>query len=249
MSPAIFEMVCETCGLDGPFPEKFSHCPICGSGQFVEKKIETPVQDPPFERVVGTLDQQYETALRNFKIATGHHVFEAASIGSRIVERKKMRDDGHPAWPVFDLDSKAISFSDDISQHLPDCGSIIYTIWDVENTFLYAGIAGLHENPSRRNPLKKMESIASGKRQKESFCLLVHDRYVVPEIVAKGHLEDPSPDLDRITQDFIQKNLFYRFASFRDEVSASVVRHYLKEIRRGAYGFSPPRLNGISRDS
>lgn len=247
MQPVVFFMVCEICGLDGAFPyEKPSSCPNCGSSQFHEKKFEVPEQDPPFERMVGTLDQQYEIALRNFKVANNvHNIFKAASAGKPIVDRKKIRDEGHPAWPIFDLDGKAIPFSDDISQHIPDCGSIIYTVWDIENAFLYAGIAGLQKRPSQRNPLKKMESIASGKRQRESFCLLVHDRYVLPEIAVDGRLNDPSLDLDRVTQDFIHRNLFYRFASFKDEVSASVVRHYLKEIRRGAYGFPSPILNGI----
>ena len=249
MQPVVFFMICETCGLDGPFPEKLSHCPTCGSGQFVEKKIETPAQDPPFESVVGTLDQRYEIAFRNYQIAkAGVPLFESIRVLKPLVERKKMRDDGHPAWPIFDLDSKAIQFSEDISQRVPNYGSIIYTIWDVENTFLYVGIAGLQENPAHRNPLKKIESIASGKRQKESFCHLVHDRYVLPEIVAKGHLEDPFPDLDRVTQNFIHRNLFFRFAHFKEEVSTSVVRQYQKEIRRGAYGFLPPILNGTSRN-
>lgn len=247
MQPVVFFMVCETCGLDGAFPhEKPSSCPNCGSSQINEKKIEIPAQDPPFEMVVGTLDQRYEIAWRNYQIANaGVHLFESIRVLKPLFDQKKMRDEEHPAWPIFDLDVKAIPFSDDISQHIPNCGSIIYTIWDIENTFLYAGIAGLQKRPSQRNPLKKIESIASGKRQKESFCLLIHDRYVLPEIAVDGRLNDPSLDLDRVTQDFMQRNLFYRFASFKDEVSASVVRHYLKEVRRGAYGFPPPILNGI----
>jgi len=62
MQPVVFFMVCETCGLDGAFPyEKPSFCPNCGSSQINEKKLESPAQNPPFERVVGTLDQCYET--------------------------------------------------------------------------------------------------------------------------------------------------------------------------------------------
>lgn len=249
MQPVVYFMICDTCGLDGPFPHpKPPHCPSCGSSRFFEKQIEIPKQDPPFEVVTGSLDQQYEIVNRNLQIANSSYSFlEAVRIGDALSKRKALRDDGHPLWPVFDLDTKAISFSADLVSSVPTKGSIIYTVWDIENTLLYVGVAGLQRQPSQRNPLKKMESIASGQRQKEPFCLLIHDRYVIPTLVTKGHIDPVPLDLDKATREFIHGNLFFRFAHFTDEVSASVVRHYQKEIRRGSYGFPPPILNSVQR--
>ena len=242
-------MKCRTCGLDGEFLyEKPRHCPSCGSSQFNEKQIEIPKQEPPFERVVGTLDQQCEIAERNLQIANSFSsLLDAGRVGTALSKRKKLRDGEHPLWPVFDLDCRPISFRDDLVEKVPDYGSIVYTIWDIEDTLLYVGIAGLQREPFQRNPLKKLQSIASGKRQKEPFCMRVYDQYVIPDLVARGHLDSTSLDLNEATKDFIGNNLFFRFASFSDEVSASVVRHYQKEIRRGAYGFPSPVLNGVLR--
>ena len=249
MEYLVFHMLCQTCGLDGEFPyEKPRHCPSCGSSQFHERQIETPKQEPPFERVVGTLDQQCEIAERNLQIANSFcSLLDAGRVGTALSKRKKLRDGEHPLWPVFDLDCRPISFRDDLVEKVPDYGSIVYTIWDIEDTLIYVGIAGLKREPSQRNTLKKLQSIASGERQKEPLCMRIHDHYVIPDLVARGHLDSTSLDLNEATKDFIGNNLFFRFASFSEEVSATVARHYQKEIRRGAYGFPPPVLNGVLR--
>ena len=51
--------------------------------------------------------------------------------------------DGHDLSALFDSSSNPISFSEDPRGYVPDIGSIIYSVWDKDEKFIYIGISGL----------------------------------------------------------------------------------------------------------
>ena len=247
-----FEMICETCGLEELFVDKKpSQCPSCGSSSFKEAPSlhDRKYKNEAIKPITGTLDEQIaEVNQRLEKGGFSNTAFlKLVEKGSKLVERRNMRDHEHPARAIFDLSQRAIPFSEDVSKHIPEQGSLIYTIWDVEDNLLYVGVAGTQKEMARRNPLPRMLSHASGKRNGDQFCMSIHDFFVVPELLVSGGY-DPSRDkLDELTREFIHQHLFYRFAVFNDEVSHIVVRKLQSQIRRGAFGFLVPQLNGIKK--
>ena len=91
--------------------------------------------------------------------------------------------DGHDVSKLFDTSVTPISFSDDPRKHIPKNGSIIYSVWDVNEQFIYIGISGLQKSLEKRNPLSRMISHASGVRSGDQFCVYIHDFYVIPNIM------------------------------------------------------------------
>lgn len=51
--------------------------------------------------------------------------------------------DGHDLSPLFDMNSPKISFSEDPRDYIPTTGSIIYSVWNQDEEFIYIGISGL----------------------------------------------------------------------------------------------------------
>ena len=141
--------------------------------------------------------------------------------------------------------SSAISFRDDCRKHIPTTGSVIYTVWNQENDFIYVGISGLQNSLEKRNPQSRIQSHTRGRRSGDQFCVYVHDFYVIPEIVKKSAYEFSRRDLDRRTKAYIQRNLSYRFKSFQNEDSVKIVRNLEKEIKKGIFTYNPPILNGM----
>ena len=45
--------------------------------------------------------------------------------------------DGHDLSALFDSSTNPISFSEDPRRYVPDRGSIIYSVWDKEEKFIY----------------------------------------------------------------------------------------------------------------
>ena len=56
---------------------------------------------------------------------------------------------------LFDRSVKPISFQDNPNDHIPKFGSIIYTIWNNADEWIYLGIGGLGQSPGTPLPQKK----------------------------------------------------------------------------------------------
>ncbi len=151
--------------------------------------------------------------------------------------------DGHNLSALFDTSISPISFSEDPRNHIPKTGSIIYSVWDKNENFIYIGISGLQKSLNRRSPLSRMISHSSGVRSGDQFNVYIHDFYVVPTLVQSGKYEPAKGVLDKLTKEYIHQNLSYRFVSFQSEDSDTIVRGLEKQIQSGALGLSP-RLNG-----
>ena len=74
------------------------------------------------------------------------------------------------------------------------------------------------------------------------FCVYVHDNYVVPSLDLQTY-KFVKGDLDRLTQEYIHKNLSYRFCHFETEDSIQIVRKIETKIKNGHLGLRP-LLNG-----
>jgi len=155
-----------------------------------------------------------------------------------------MTIDGHNVSSLFEGESGLISFSEDPRKHIPAEGSVIYTVWDREGNFIYVGISGLQKSVEKRNPQSRMISHASGRRSGDQFCVYIHDYFVIPELVKNGSFEPAKGVLDKLTKNYIQSHLSYRFLSFDSEDSDVIVRSLERRIQTGASGIKP-YLNGI----
>ena len=151
--------------------------------------------------------------------------------------------DGHDLSDLFL--SSPISFRDDCRKHIPKTGSVIYTVWNQENDFIYVGISGTQKSLEKRNPQSRIQSHARGARSGDQFCVYVHDFYVIPEIVKKSTYEFSRGHLDGLTKEYIQSNLSYRFKRFQDEGSVKTVAELERELKKGIFGV--PILNGIEK--
>ena len=94
--------------------------------------------------------------------------------------------DGHDLSGLFDTSISPISFADEPRKYVPTSGSIIYSVWDKDEKFIYIGISGLQKSLERRNPLPRMVSHASGIRSGDQFNVYIHDFFVVPKLVQDG---------------------------------------------------------------
>lgn len=151
--------------------------------------------------------------------------------------------DGHDLSDLFDTSISPISFADEPRKYVPTSGSIIYSVWDKDEKFIYIGISGLQKSLERRNPLPRMVSHASGIRSGDQFNVYIHDFFVVPKLVKSGEYEPVKGALDKLTKAYIQENLSYRFVDFQSDDSDVIVRRLEKKIQSGALGLSPS-LNG-----
>ncbi len=151
--------------------------------------------------------------------------------------------DGHDLSALFDTSISPISFSEDPRNHIPKTGSIIYSVWDKDENFIYIGISGLQKSLDRRSPLSRMISHASGVRSGDQFNVYIHDFYVIPTLVQSGNYEPAKGVLDKLTKDYIHQNLSYRFVSVQSDDSDVIVRSLEKQIQSGAFGLTP-KLNG-----
>ena len=155
-----------------------------------------------------------------------------------------MEIDGHNVSSLFEGVDSLISFSEDPRKHIPTKGSVIYTVWDREGNFIYVGISGLQKSIEKRNPQSRMISHASGRRSGDQFCVYIHDYFVIPELVKNGSFEPAKGVLDKLTKNYIQGHLNYRFLSFESDDSDVIVRSLEKRIQAGDCG-KKPYLNGV----
>ena len=144
--------------------------------------------------------------------------------------------DGHNLNDLFDTQTSRISFGEDPRTHIPKTGSIIYSVWDYDEKFIYIGISGLQKSLEKREPLSRMIAHASGKRSGDQFCIYIHDFFVIPELIQKGIYTPLRGELDQLTKSYIHDNLYYRFISFQSDDSDEVVRRLENKIKNGEIG-------------
>lgn len=130
--------------------------------------------------------------------------------------------------------------------HIPDFGSIIYTVFLDKTEFIYVGIGGLAgNNVNDRNP-SRIRQHSQGNRSGDQFCIYIQDFYVLPELLGKEY----SPKkgyLDQLTKEFIKNRLSYRYFVIQSDDSHKAVRHLEREIQSGRFGHPLPKLNGNSK--
>ena len=151
--------------------------------------------------------------------------------------------DGYDLSKLFDNSIKPISFAEDPRKYISNNGSIIYSVWDKEDKFIYIGISGLQKSLEKRSPLSRMVSHCSGMRSGDQFCVYIHDFYVIPKLIQKGEYTASIGFLDKLTKEYIHENLSYRFVSFNSDDSDIIVRQLESKIKTGVLGLSPI-LNG-----
>ena len=151
--------------------------------------------------------------------------------------------DGHNLNDLFDTQTPRISFGEDPRTHIPKTGSIIYSVWDYAEKFIYIGISGLQKPLEKREPLSRMVAHASGNRSGDQFCIYIHDFFVIPELIRTGTYNPSRGELDKLTKSYIHDNLYYRFVSFQSDDSDAVVRRLENRIKMGEIGVMP-LLNG-----
>ena len=156
--------------------------------------------------------------------------------------------DGHDVSKLFDTSVTPISFSDDPRKHIPKNGSIIYSVWDVNEQFIYIGISGLQKSLEKRNPLSRMISHASGVRSGDQFCVYIHDFFVIPNLMKEKDYKPERGYLDKLTKTYIHANLSYRFIGFEGDDSDMIVRRLENQIKSGVLGLTPI-LNGTPTPS
>jgi hypothetical protein len=146
------------------------------------------------------------------------------------------------AWPNLDV---------------PRVASGVYTIWNRDGGYLYAGMAGgslTQESISERrlNPMAQAElwgrlnSHASGRRSGDQFCLYVADRLVLPTLAREtiAAVGNGTESMDRLAKEFIRKELSYRFVETRDSAETLEVERL---ARGGLASLGKPLLNPLGR--
>ena len=151
--------------------------------------------------------------------------------------------DGYDLSKLFDNSIKPISFAEDPRKYISNNGSIIYSVWDKEDKFIYIGISGLQKSLEKRSPLSRMVSHCSGMRSGDQFCVYIHDFYVIPKLIQQGEYTASKGFLDKLTKEYIHNNLSYRFVSFNSNDSDEIVRKLENKIKIRTLGFIPI-LNG-----
>jgi len=150
--------------------------------------------------------------------------------------------DGHDLSNLFEGDP--ISFKDKPEDYIHGNVSLIYSIWDSENRFIYVGISGIQKDPEKRKPVSRINKHRSGRRSGNQFCIYVHDRYVIPDIINAGNpYEYKKGHLDKLTRQHIRDHFSYRFVKFPQKNGAKIVTSLEKKIKSGVIGIFPV-LNG-----
>jgi hypothetical protein len=155
--------------------------------------------------------------------------------------------DNHVLTALFDSSSELRPFANSNIKDIPAHGSIIYTVFLDKSEFIYVGIGGLSgKSVIDRNPRSRIRQHTQGTRSGDQFCIYIQDFYVLPTLLgqpytpAKGHL-------DRLTKEFIQTRLSYRYAVIQSDDSNKVVRRIERELQSGQHGHAIPTLNGMTK--
>ena len=151
--------------------------------------------------------------------------------------------DGIDLSQLFDTAVQPISFAENPRDYVPTNGSIIYSVWDADKRFIYVGTSGLQKASDKRSPLSRIIGHASGRRSGDQFCVYIHDFYIVPRLIEEQSYIPKKGLLDKLTKDYIQTKLAYRFVHFTSDDSDVIVRSLENQIKSGVLGFAP-QLNG-----
>lgn len=148
---------------------------------------------------------------------------------------------------LFSSEVELRPFTTSNINHIPEYGSIIYTVFLDRNEFIYVGIGGLSgKSVKERNPRSRIIQHAQGRRSGDQFCIYIQDFYVIPSIIQKAY-EPKKGYLDTLTKEFIQKRLSYRYIVVQSDDSDKVVRKLERELQSNKHGRGFPKLNGMSR--
>lgn len=134
-------------------------------------------------------------------------------------------------------------FADWPCGNVPRSGSIVYTIWNRDGAFVYAGLSGRSVSGSARSngPFGRLRSHAAGRRSGDQFLIYVCDRLVLPRLgnrlvdVAAGHLS-----LDAETITYVRAELAFRWIGVNSPSEAFAIESRLKS---GGYPPGVPLLN------
>ena len=148
---------------------------------------------------------------------------------------------------LFSSDAELRPFTTSNISHIPEYGSIIYTVFLDQKEFIYVGIGGLSgKSVKERNPRSRIIQHAQGRRSGDQFCIYIQDFYVIPTIINKTY-KPKKGYLDTLTKEFIQSRLTYRYLVVQTEDSDKVVRSLERELQNNEHGYGIPSLNGVNK--
>lgn len=145
-------------------------------------------------------------------------------------------------------------FADWPNDQVPRRASSVYTVWRHEE-FIYVGmsgrgvsaedfVAGQGSDGEAKWLWTRLDSYASGRRSGDQFNAYICDRFVAPVLtpdqqrdIGRGELL-----LDRLTKDFIRRNLSYRFETYPTGKQALAVE---RDMRAGKSSAGRPYLNPL----
>ena len=146
--------------------------------------------------------------------------------------------------PLFDPDNR-ISFNEPQIDAIPKFGSILYTIWNKSDEFVYVGIGGIRGvKVEDRNPRSRILQHSQGMRSGDQFCIYVQDHFVLPQLIDKPYKAENGL-LDRLVREYIRENLSYSYVIDQSLEGNNRVRDYERRIQQGAWRGMKPLLNPI----
>jgi hypothetical protein len=149
---------------------------------------------------------------------------------------------------LFDIAIEPKRFTNASVAEIPPFGSIIYTVFLDATEFIYVGIGGLAgKSVHERNPRSRLRQHTSGLRSGDQFCIYIQDFYVIPTLIGTDYAPVKGY-LDKLTKQFIQTRLSYRYVVVQTDDSDKVVRRLEREVQAGAMGYLKPTLNGTKNE-
>jgi hypothetical protein len=145
-------------------------------------------------------------------------------------------------------------FADWPNDQVPRRTAGVYTVWRQEE-FIYVGMSGRGASAEdfvadqgfdgvAKGLWTRLNSHASGRRSGDQFNVYICDRFVVPVLtpdqqrdIGRGELL-----LDRLTKDFIRRNLSYRFEAYPSGKQALAIE---RDMRAGRSSAARPYLNPL----
>lgn len=122
-------------------------------------------------------------------------------------------------------------FSDWPVGEVPQAGSLVYTIWNRSDAFVYVGISGRSVTVSAKSkgPLGRLASHASGRRSGDQFLIYVCDRLVLPRLGNRiADIADGTVSLDGETKEYVRTNLGFRWLAMKDPAAAYALERALQ---------------------
>jgi hypothetical protein len=134
-------------------------------------------------------------------------------------------------------------FADWPDRSVPTTGCAVYTIWDREQRFLYAGMSGRSPTAATnaKGPFGRLNSHASGRRSGDQFCIYVCDRIVLPGLHNRiSEIASAALSLDAETRALIRQQLGFRLTPMAMPGAAFALE---KLLRHGGTEAGLPFLN------